>query len=193
MGSDSRARAREIAAGQWTFALFIALCVALHPGWVLKTNEGGMSNYGIHVKTVVPYTVALLTPVVLSFDVARRAVTRTAPARRLVSLLRLYGALLFLTLITTFPYTLNVGFKDLHIVVGVTILVFESLASWWLYRETRALPGVLVAQFIGLVLAALTFFGALHVLFLSQLITGVAYAVLLVTATRQILDESVGP
>jgi membrane protein implicated in regulation of membrane protease activity len=47
----------------------------------------------------------------------------------------------------------------------------------------------LFIQYAGLVLAALTFFGVLHVLFLSQLVTGIAFAVLLVMGTRRILDE----
>lgn len=183
------AQAREVAIGQVTFALMIGLCVALHPGFVLKADEGGMSNYGVHVKTVVPYSVALLVPVLLTFDVSRRAVVGSGASRRMVSLLRLYSAVLLLTLVTTFPYTLNVGLKDLHVAVGVAITVYESLASLWIYLTTRALGPVLAVQYGGLVLAALTFFGVLHVLFLSQLVTGVAFAVLLVSGTRRILGE----
>ncbi len=190
-GGDARALARELAAGQVTFAIFIALCVALHPGFVLKSNEGGMSNYGVHAKTAIPYTVALLTPVLLSLDVARRVVVTSPAAKRLVALLRLYGALLFLTLVTTYPYPLNVGLKDLHIAVGVAITVFESVASLWIYRATDTMALVLVVQYAGLVLAGLTFFGVLHVLFLSQLTTGIAFAVLVVTGTRRIPGERV--
>jgi hypothetical protein len=40
--------------GQLLLAFFLALCVALHPGFVLKSDEGGMSNYGIHLKTFAP-------------------------------------------------------------------------------------------------------------------------------------------
>lgn len=188
-GDDASALARRVAAGQVTFALLIGLCVALHPGFVLKVDEGGMSNYGIHVKTALPYTVALLAPVLLTLDVARQAVATSMAAKRFVSLLRLYSGLLFLTLVTTYPYPLNVGLKDLHIAVGVAIIVFESAASLWIYRATKTMAPALFIQYAGLVLAALTFFGVLHVLFLSQLVTGIAFAVLLVMGTRRILDE----
>jgi hypothetical protein len=40
--------------GEFAFLLFTGVCVALHPGIVLKWNEGGMSNYGLHLKTAVP-------------------------------------------------------------------------------------------------------------------------------------------
>jgi len=171
------------------FLFFTAVSVALHPGFVLQRDEGGMSNYGIHVKTALPYTVALLAPVLLSLDVARQAVATSMAAKRFVSLLRLYSGLLFLTLVTTYSYPLNVGLKDLHIAVGVAIIVVESAASLWIYRATKTMAPVLIIQYAGLVLAALTFFGVLHVLFLSQLVTGIAFAVLLVMGTRRILDE----
>jgi hypothetical protein len=49
----------SVALGQVGFAFFLAICVAIHPGLVLKVNEGGMSNYGVHAKTAIPYTLAL--------------------------------------------------------------------------------------------------------------------------------------
>ena len=52
---NSRAAA-HIALGQISFGFFITVCVALHPGFVLKWNEGGVSNYGVHLKTALPYT-----------------------------------------------------------------------------------------------------------------------------------------
>lgn len=189
-GDDARDLAREVALGQVAFALLIALCVALHPGFVLKANEGGMSNYGVHAKTFLPYTVALLIPIVITVRVSRRATPNSPTARRFVALLRLYSALLFLILITTFPYTLDQGFKILHVVAGALIIIFESVASVWMYRAIRSRFFVLIVQLAGLVLATLTLLGALHVLFLSQLVTGVPFAVLLVRATRVLLSHS---
>ena len=52
---NSRAAA-HIALGQISFGFFITVCVALPPGFVLKSNEGGVSNYGVHLKTALPYT-----------------------------------------------------------------------------------------------------------------------------------------
>jgi hypothetical protein len=177
--------AREVAAGQIAFAALIALCVTLHPGLVLKVNEGGMSNYGVHAKTAAPYCVALLVPVVLCADVSRRAVATSVPSRRFIAMLRTYSGLLFLVLITTFPYTLNTGLKDLHVGAGILITLFESATSIWMYRAIHTLRTALVLQFFGLGLAILTFVGALHVLFVSQLVTGVPFAILLVRTTRE--------
>ena len=42
------------------FLVFTGVCVALHPGFVLKGNEGGLSDYGVHLKTALPYTLSLV-------------------------------------------------------------------------------------------------------------------------------------
>jgi len=49
-----------VAVGQWGFAGGVAIAVALHPGFVLKANEGGISDYGVHLRTAVPYDLALV-------------------------------------------------------------------------------------------------------------------------------------
>ncbi len=186
----SQALAREVARSQVAFACLIAVCVALHPGFVLRTNEGGMSNYGVHAKTALPFTLALLIPVVVALRVSRRAPSSSPEALTFIRILRLYGALLFLILLSTYPYTLDVGFKDLHVVAGALIVVFESAASWWMYRAIRSLGTVLVLQLVGLALATLTLVGVLHVLFVSQLVTGVPFAVLLVRTTRDVVGDA---
>jgi hypothetical protein len=175
-----------VALSQIAFAFFLAICVAIHPGLVLKVNEGGMSNYGVHIKTVVPYTLALGFATTLSYWGARLIPTTTTPARHFRTLLYTYSWLILFTLLTTYSYTLNAPLKYLHVAVGIAIIVFESVASWWMYRAIRSLQAVLFIQLLGFVLAALTFFGTLHVLFLSQILTGGGFALLLVRTCRQL-------
>lgn len=182
-----------VALGQIAFAVFLAVCVAIHPGVVLKVNEGGMSNYGVHAKTVAPYTLALGFAAGLTFSAARPIRMSTKAARHFRALLQAYSWLILLTLVTTFWYTLNAPLKYVHVAVGVAIIVFESAASLWMYRVIESLRAVLFVQLLGFVLAPPTFFGALHVLFLSQVLTGGGFALLLVRTCRQLgppLEES---
>lgn len=183
---DRRAVTRDVALGQMGFLFFLAVCVALHPGLVLKANEGGMSNYGVHLKTVVPYTLALLSPAVFTQRATARFHLMSSRQRAFRFLLLTYCVLITLTLLTTYGYTLDTVQRDVHVAVGVVIIVFESAASLWMYGVLRRHREVLVVQLLGLVLAALTFFGALHVLFLSQILTGGAYAILLVATSREL-------
>lgn len=176
--------AGDVLAGQVAFFTFTALCVALHPGFVLKANEGGISNYGIHLKTVIPYSLAFATPSVMSLRAARRLHVTEGAAFPLRGALRLYAALLVTTLVTTYPYSLNDALKDLHDAVGVAVVVFEMVTGALIVRALHRGRAVLAVEFAGFVVGAITFVGAWHLLFVAQIVTGVAFAVILVTATQ---------
>jgi hypothetical protein len=34
----------------------------VYPGRALKENESGLNNHGVHLRTAIPYSVALLAP-----------------------------------------------------------------------------------------------------------------------------------
>lgn len=171
---------------QWSLLVFLVAAIAIHPGLVLKWNEAGLSNYGIHAATVVPYSLALGLCAAFSTAGARSLGATGPPARRLRALLLVYAGLMVLSLLSTYTYTLNVVAKDAHIVVDVTTALFDVAASWWMYRRLRAGPsdGVwLGVQMAGSVLALVDFLGLLHVLFVSQALAALGFGVLVVYAT----------
>jgi hypothetical protein len=178
--------ARFVALSQCGFALGVAIAVALHPGLVLKANEGGISDYGVHLKTAVPYVAALLCAAIGAYLAARHARDSSNLPRRLRAVLLTYATLAALTLASTFGYTLDRPQRDLHVCVGTVFAVFEVVASWWMYRTRRGdLPLVLV-QLVGFALGALTIVGLIHLLFVSEIVTGLSFALLLYRTTRQI-------
>jgi hypothetical protein len=175
---------------QICFAIFIGVCVAVHPGLVLKWNEGGMSNYGVHIKTAVPYTLALGLAGLLSHRAAVLMARVGEPPHPLVHVLRTYSWLITLVLLSTYAYTLNSVLKDVHIVIGIAITLFEFAASLWMYRYLGGFARdltLIVVQLVGFTLATLTFVGVLHVLFSSQILTGASFALLLVRSARTVV------
>jgi hypothetical protein len=185
-----------IAYSQICFGFFIGVCVAIHPGLVLKWNEGGMSNYGIHLETAIPYTLALGLASLLSHRAAALLARTDAASHPFVRVLRMYSWLILLVLVSTYAYSLNTVLKDLHIATGIAIVLFELAASLWMYRYLGrcARDTTLIAvQLIGFILAALTFVGVLHVLFLTQLLTGVSFALLMVHSGRRVVTTLAVP
>ncbi len=168
--------------GQVSFFFFLAVSVALHPGFVFKVDEGGISNYGIHLKTAVPFSLAFLLCSYFSYRAGRLYRAPDVIIRRLRSLLFTYCVLLLVTLLSTYGYKLDVGLKDAHIAVGVVTVTFESVASVWIFAQLRSTvdTAFLLLQLGGLVVAGLTVFGALHLLFLGQALADVGFALLLI-------------
>ncbi len=177
---------------QVTMLAFIGVCLALHPGVVLRWNEAGLSNYGVHIRTVVPYSLAFAGSAVFAVMAARATPTDTRARIVLRAILRAYALLSVFALLSTYGYTVNATLKHIHMAAGITVMAFEPLASVWLFRQVRGFrrDGVwLTLELAGLLLATIDLFALLHVLFLAQALTGVSFGVLLVHATRRIAAD----
>ncbi len=183
--ADERRAVALVGLGQLCFVVFIGVCVALHPGFVLKRNEGGISNYGPHLKTAVAYSIALLGLAELSRR-AGASLGGGSAARRLRHVLYFYFVIVLIMLVTSYVYTLDSALRDVHFAFGTLLIVFEVVSSWWMLRLTRRLwwDGVFWAiQLVGSILCLVTIAGALHVLFVGEMVTWAGFAGLLIDST----------
>jgi hypothetical protein len=193
MSTGAKRAVMYIVRGELAYLFFIVVSVALHPGFVLKSNEGGMSNYGLHIKTVVPYTLALALLALYSQRAAMVYTNGDQRVRRLGLVLRSYSVVLLLILLSSYIYTLDVGLKDLHFALGTVLVVLVGAASLWMFREwshsvTSSL--LLVVQLAGDSLALLTSLGDVHLLFLAEMLANLGFAGLLIRTSRQIDRQS---
>ncbi len=175
--------------GELGFLFFTAVSVALHPGFVLKRNEGGMSNYGLHLKTALFYTLALGLLSLYSRRAALLYPKGERRTKRLRSLLLTYSAVVFFVLLSTYFYTLTVPLKDLHFALGTALIVVVGFGSLWMYRQWPPSTGatvLLLVQLAGDVLSLLTVIGALHVLFVAEMLSNIGFACLLVRTCRRL-------
>ena len=188
IGNVSTRVLSDVVRGQISFWLFTATCVALHPGFVLGADEGGMSNYGTHLKTFVPYTLALGATALYSLRAAGRLGSQPE-SRGLAWALRNYATFLLLVLASTYVYSLNRGWRDVHFTLAIALALVEVIGAAEIVltmgRERRDLL-FLVVQWIGVVLLVLTGFFGVHVLFLTQVAMAVGFGGLVVSASRQL-------
>lgn len=178
-----RAATRYIVWSQVGFYTFITICTIISPEFLFERNEGGMSNYGVHAKTVIPFTLAFLSSMVL-VAMAAHVLSRRI---KLKVILYAFSILLLLVMLSTYPYKVNDFYRQLHIVTGILLVSFETVVSIWLATAIRDhIATILLAfQVVGSVLALLTLVGVFHILFITQIITGVAFGALLVYSSRR--------
>jgi hypothetical protein len=189
---DDNEGARLVQRGQICFGLFIAVCVALHPGFVLKWNEGGMSDYGSHLETAVPYTLALLGLVEFSRRAGSLYRQNDRTTRRLRRVLYSYSAIVFIMLVSTYVYTLNLALRDFHFGFGTVLILFEVSSSVWMFLLFRRFvwDGIFLGmQIVGSVLSLVTIVGVLHVLFFAEMLTGAGFAGLIIHTSRCISSD----
>jgi hypothetical protein len=167
------------------FAVGILVCVALHPGVVLKRNEGGLSNYGTYAKTVAPYTFAFG---IAAYGAIRSSMmlAKDADAVRVQRVERRYAVLMVLTALSTYGYKLTTSLRLVHVVVAAILVAFATISTIQMFvidgRRRRDFWFVVI-QCCGCALAGATLIGFTHLLFLAECLTSVGFGVLLVHST----------
>lgn len=181
-----RSPVRVLLVAQLCLFVCLLLCVLLIPHFLFESNEGGVSNYGTFVKTVIPYT--------LGFGICGVLTIRAAilvPKQRLRLLLIILGALYLFVLLSTYLYKHSVFLDDLHHGAGGLLVLYTVAFGVWLStfkaRSTVTLL-LLAVQLIGFLLAVLTFIGVLHVLFIAELLESLAFGALLVVAVPRFTE-----
>jgi hypothetical protein len=175
--------------GQWNLIVFVLLSISLHPGFVLKRDEGGFSNYGIHAKTVIPYSLTYLGCVFFTLLAVKCLPEIGHDTKVLTTLLRSYALICFLLLVSTYGYSLNSPLKDIHGAIGLIAMAFDPAASVWLFLRTnksgwdRAWLGIEAA---GVVLGVIDIIDIAHVLFAAQAVVALGFGFLLARGTHHI-------
>lgn len=179
----TRNAVQSIVFSQVSLLGFLLLCLLLIPHFLLESNEGGVSNYGIHAKTFIPYTLAFGLCGLLTLRAAWLLPHNRPHYRPLRLSLIIVGILFLLVLFTTYPYKVNSIFDNLHLDASTALILFETaLSLWWSIRLVRDLPNFIAsaAQLVGFVLALLTRFNVIHWLFVAELVLSTAFAVIIV-------------
>ncbi len=175
----------------------ILVCILLQPHYLFSANMGGISNYGVHRLTAVPYSVAVGGAALVLALAARATPRPTVTSRHAAAGLWSFSAVLAGVLATTYPYQHGPALKDLHVAVGAVAVGFELIAASWAVATILGDTGdrvVLAIELAGGVLAGCTLAGVVHLLFVSQLVTSGAFGILLVrVATRLAQDDGVAP
>ena len=181
--------------GEVAFLLFMGVSVALHPGYVLARHEGGISEYGVHVKTAVLYTFAWALLAGGNMRAARACGGGGVRSEKVRKLLLSYSAVSFLVLVSSYFYSLDAVLKYIHYGFGAVLVVFMSTAAYWLSRQLTDITwarAILWVQVLGSIAALLSIVGALHVLFAAESISNVGCAILLAKTCSGALDGDVG-
>jgi hypothetical protein len=123
-----------VASGQACFLAMMASCLAIEPSQVALKR--GLSFYGTHLQTVVPYSLGFA----LCVGLTAVGLTRLSPIDISATRLRLGLAALIglMALIPLTPYSVDLVFDYLHI--GITATVFTAglaLGTWLALRVLR--------------------------------------------------------
>jgi hypothetical protein len=166
----------------------IGVCVLIDPTTVLGADEGGVSNFGVHAATVVPYSLGFVLGAAL-LAASGRILGRATGVRAVAGRgFEVVAGLLAAVLVSTYPYRLDVAWRDVHLAAAAGLFVAEAVLLVWLVSTVSSRRWHLVPAAVwltGFVVAAATSLGVGHLLFAGQAVAtgGFAVTAAAVTAT----------
>jgi hypothetical protein len=166
----------------------LALCSCIAPSVV--SSDGGVSNFGNRLTTVVPYTLSFsLSALFLSFAAA--ALVRVRPDRRWYGLSLLGVAVLdLLVLVSTYPRHISLSYSELHDDLGIALFAYEFVWSIWLMIRGwgKEAAGLFSVEVGGSLIGLLSILKIVHLLYYGQIIGAIGFGLLLVRVFPRIVS-----
>lgn len=179
---------RYLKYSQVSFFSLLIVCFVLEP--TVITSNLGISFYGNHRLTVVPYLLGLLLTSYFIIKAAR-AMPRTSRAFNAMAEALIALGLLIIGVLMT-PYSVTTLFDRAHVLAsGILFVVELALATWLVvmtYRDWVSLA-LLAAQIIGALIATISLVTSIELMLTGQVITQLAFGVLLVRAFGQLIKQ----
>jgi hypothetical protein len=178
---------RYVLLSQLSLFIFLFICFLLIPRFLLSGNEVGITNYGLHIKTIIPYSIAFIgsgTFLLLAAPLFRNRTVKKG--------LLLIGLLMYAVLISTYLYKVNHTLGIIHLLVSSTLLITEIIVSTWLYlfvTVSRISFFGLVISYLGFLISLVNFFDIIHILFVAEVLIALGYAVVLIR-TAAIIQQT---
>lgn len=180
---------RLLALSQLALGGFLLVCMVITPKFLLESNEGGVSNYGVHADTVVPYTLAFSLCSLFLWR-SGRAIPPTIRFYRAVRRSFAVMAWLFLlVLVSTYPYKLSPVLDKVHVASAIVLAIAELVilsCMTFLWYPRRWHTVLWLFWFAGFTVSVATVLGALHVLLVGQAATAAGFAALTLTITSKL-------
>lgn len=167
---------------QLVLAASIIACTVILPQFFWSSNQGGISNYGVHHETALLFSVGFGGCGGLLLWAAACLPVRSRHHHWLKVSIVAVAVLILLVAVTTYTYKLSPLLDKLHI-ASTFILFFAQLplAIWYAFWLDKSRPARLLfwSYGAGLVLLGLTYFNVIHILFIAEVVAAFSFGLLL--------------
>jgi len=175
--------------GQVAFMAMMGACVAARPSWLAVKR--GLSFYGTHVDTVVPFALGIAAGAALTAIGLARIRSTEIGGRRFRRGAAVIVALTVLVPLT--PYSVDPIVDYLHIGVSSALFAaafaFGNWIAWWLLRH-RVAVAFSTAQFLAGLLALSAQVGLSDLMIPAQLGFEAAFGALLVLGAAKVTSQT---
>lgn len=177
---------RYVLWSQLALLITLIICVVIRPAIVFSKNQGGLSNYGTEMPTLLFFSAGLWICIGLLVTVLYRLKNHSL-SWVLLSLILGYGLLT----ISTYPYKINELFENIHILVGFFVALLQLVLATFIAIRLR-FDGVarvaLCIMILGVVVGILTAIQTINQLFTAQFISAIGFGIIFIHAFKMKID-----
>lgn len=174
-------------------SFFFFLMIAIFITTAGFSNNHGLSFYGEHLSTAVPFGLGFVMCDFFLLRAADALPKNRQPYNKLALLIRVLTVLLIFILLT--PDTVNTFFDWSHIIDSSVLFLFELCFALWLsvkWYHDRLTWLLLTIQFVAGILALLSQFHIIFYLSEGILFFQLFFGLLLIRSTAKLLAETSG-
>jgi hypothetical protein len=179
---------RPLYSGQLLFLTGIGICLIIDPSYLLQVDQGGVSNYGTQLDTLIPYFAGISAAAVTTLMAARRRYLDD----NFAGYLRYLGWIYAVSAVTTLPYQLNETLRLIHELSTVALFLYGTAGAVWLFTRldrSASLWGAVSLLMLGFTITLDNYFGGVTLLLLGELFSLVGFAWLLSVAEHQLSSQ----
>jgi len=180
---------KYLALSQASLFGLLFICCLIIPSIVIK--NGGVSNFGNHLSTLIPYVLSFLLAIAFIFMAANTIQRKSVKLNRLALILYILGLLYFLVLISTFPRRFDFIYSDIHDYLGIALFAYEFFISIWFLLKEKSQSTIIffIVEVIGSMIGFLSILKYIHFLFIGQFIGTVGFGFLLIITFPKIIES----
>lgn len=179
---------RYLKYSQFSFFGSLVVCFMLEPT-VIASNLG-ISYYGNHKLTIIPYLLGLLLTSYFIIKAARALPRMSRTFNALAEALIAIALLIVGVLLT--PYSVTTLFDRAHVLASGILFVVELVLATWLIMMTygdRVSLALLIIQIFGAIIATVSLVTSIELMLTGQVITQLAFGLLLIRAFGQLVER----
>ena len=166
---------------------FMLICCIIMPSVVI--TNGGVSNFGNHLATILPYTLSFGLNTVFIYLATSRLYQLRASVRAMANVLTLLCILNVLVYLSTFLRHFAWTFSDIHDWIGVGLFGLEFVFSVWIVWQLQRGLAILLLEFAGAMIGLFSALRIIHFLFIGQMVATVGFGLILVKFLPQIVEQ----
>lgn len=174
---------------QVSLLFLLGVCTVIIPSVAKK--EGGVSNFGNHISTVVIYIMAFLLDATFLYLAASKIQKYNKKLIYISRGIMVLCGLLIAVLVSTFPRHFNYTFSAIHDYIAIILYSYQLLITLWIIKKkfSSLVFTFLIIQFVGSAISLLSILKVVDLLYVGQIVGSLGFALVLIYGLPDVITK----